>query len=184
MLIERRSAFSRWKSRSKATPRRPSTSEGAGAFLTVRKVGDQVSENAERQAGETVRNLRHSLINHLQVISGWLQLDRPDRAREHAEALGSRMAAESEAMRILPPSMALAVVELSLEAETHGVSLQWQVQTPCTLFSEERVADLNQRVRLTMNLAASRANQERQLIITLGPGEEVVLHTPKLAGEG
>lgn len=143
-----------------------------------------MSENAVRHAVETVRNQRHSFINHLQVISGWLQLDRPDRARQHAEALGARMSAESDVMRALPPSMALTLVVLSLEAETFGVSVDWRLQTPVTPFSEERLAELCLRARAAMNLATAFADEERQLVITFGPGDHFVLHTPNLAGEG
>ncbi len=143
-----------------------------------------MSEDFVRRAFETVRNQRHSFINHLQVISGWLQLERPDRARQHLEALGVRMSAESDVIRALPPAMALTVIVLSLEAETFGVSVDWCLLPPITSFSEERLADLSLRARAAMSQSAALADERRQLIVTFGPGDQFALHTPNLAGEG
>lgn len=77
-----------------------------------------------------LRRQRHSFLNHLQVISGWLQLNQPERARKYLDGVAARMTGESEALRQASPNLALLMLDLGLEAETHGVALGWQVSHP------------------------------------------------------
>jgi hypothetical protein len=144
---------------------------------------DQVTAG---QALEMLRRQRHSFLNQLQVISGWLQLGSPERALRYLEQVAGRMAHESEVLRQVPPTVGLAVLQLGLEAEVHGIQLQWQVDgwdgEPA------RVDALVERVRAVIRALATEGAEgqrpeEKRIMIRLGP-EGLTVHTPPAAGEG
>lgn len=132
------------------------------------------------EALHLLRRQRHSFLNHLQVISGWLQLNRPERAMQYLETVAARITGESDVLRQVPAALSLLVLELGLEAETHGVRLDWQLsgggaaQVP----TEEDLADLRQRV-----LAEISAGARSGLVIRLAD-DGFSVHTPSGKGEG
>lgn len=137
-------------------------------------------ENTGAEALHLLRRQRHSFLNHLQVISGWLQLGRTDRAQQYLETVAARMTGESDVMRQTPVALSLLVLELGLEAETHGVQLNWQLGggTAAQVVSEEELAGLRRRV-----MAELAAGASGDLVIRLADGGFSV-HTPSSKGEG
>lgn len=75
-----------------------------------------------------LRNQRHSFMNHLQVISGWLQLNKPERAYEYLDQVAARIEAEGNILRLGSPSVALSVLSTSALAESHGVRIEHHLQ--------------------------------------------------------
>lgn len=131
------------------------------------------------EALHLLRRQRHSFLNHLQVISGWLQLGRSERAQQYLETVAARMTGESDVLRQAPAAMSLLVLELGLEAETHGVQLDWQLGGgPAPVVADEQLADLRQQV-----LGQLSAGTEGRLVIRLAEGGFSV-HTPSGKGEG
>jgi hypothetical protein len=132
------------------------------------------------QAMSLLRRQRHSLLNHLQVVSGWLQLGQPDRARRYLDVLAQRLEAESEALRAAPPALGLAMLELNLRAETYGATIEWRWQ------ASPELADpgaLSRAVEEALEAVARLSEGARRLVVDLGP-EGVAVHTPSGGNEG
>ncbi len=133
-----------------------------------------MGENHSEQTVALLRSQRHSFMNHLQVISGWLQLGRPDRARQYLESIASRMSGEGEAVRQVSSSTALAIMTLGLEAETYGVHLDWRVRKPAPSYGDEALEGLMARVREAFELVSALPEAERRVQVDLG--ERIDLH--------
>jgi len=93
----------------------------------------------EQRALALLREQRHSFLNHLQVISGWLQLGRAERAAQYLNEVSARVAGESEVLRRAPVSLGLLLIEAGLEAETYGVTLRWQIDSPAEAVALEPI---------------------------------------------
>ncbi len=133
-------------------------------------------------AVELARKQRHSFLNHLQVISGWLQLGQPDRARAYLDEVAARMAAEGDVVRSLPPAVSLHVLELSLEAERYAVQLDWQVEPGAESAPAEILTASRETVSRALADGAAEAAAVRRMAVRIGPGGFGV-HTPPGEGE-
>lgn len=126
------------------------------------------------------RGQRHSFMNHLQVISGWLQLGKAERATEYIARMAARMEAESQVLqRIEHPEVGLFVVAAGLDAEPYGASLEWRLTGPVDLAGLDPARDL---IQAELQRAARQPEGQRRLIITLGT--PITVHTPSVQGEG
>lgn len=143
-----------------------------------------MSGNQENHTFALLRGQRHSFMNHLQVISGWLQLNRPDRAQQYLETLASRLATESEAIRRLPPELGQAVIALAMDAETYGVSVDWQVSPGVTSLPAEALEDLMVEARAALKAESLQPDEKRRMVIRFGPGESFSLHSASRGSEG
>lgn len=70
---------------------------------------------------------RHRLYNHLQVLSGWLELGRPDRAQIYIQNLMDDSAA-GDWIRPLPAWIQLLWWYIDSLAEARGIPLQWTMR--------------------------------------------------------
>ncbi|HYG59558.1 MAG TPA: Spo0B domain-containing protein [Symbiobacteriaceae bacterium] len=136
---------------------------------------DQLSA---KRAMNLVRRQRHSFLNHLQVISGWLQLGQPERARRYLDTIAGRMSAESEVIRRAPAALGHLMLELGLVAETHGVELEWRL-------SEAPACDLeNIRQAVMQALPASTAPPEAARLVVLVTAGGASVHRAPFEREG
>lgn len=106
---------------------------------------------------QLLRRQRHSFLNHLQVISGWLQLEKPERARQYLENVAARMTGESDVLRQASPGLALLMLELGLEAETHGAHLDWRMAGPGPVLADEQLDCLREAVLAALQTVAPGA---------------------------
>jgi hypothetical protein len=90
-----------------------------------------------RGTAEAVRRHRHRFANHVQVISGWLEVGRADRAQQYLDTL---MAAQSSWLRRLPSWYQVWIWVLDSQAEAAGVPLTWQVADDVSLVAAVRLA--------------------------------------------
>ncbi|HYF76177.1 MAG TPA: Spo0B domain-containing protein [Symbiobacteriaceae bacterium] len=135
----------------------------------------------DAEALHLLRRQRHSFLNHLQVISGWLQLGRSERAQQYLETVAARMTGESDVLRQAPADLSLLVLELGLEAETHGVQLEWQLGVgggPVRAVNDEQLVDLRRRVLGLLSAGAPGGIAIRQ------EDGGFSVHTPSGKGEG
>lgn len=124
---------------------------------------------------------RHSFLNHLQVISGWLQLGQPDRARTYLDRLAERLAGDGQAVRSLSAEYGLLIADLNLEAEAHGVLVEWQV---CGTAPEHTdPAPTRAKVIAALEAASLQPESRRQIRVCIGP-TGFSIHTAPEAGEG
>ena len=61
---------------------------------------------------EIIREQRHSFINHLQVISGYLQLNRAEDAQRYLESVARELAQFSQINRVQRPELALTLLTI------------------------------------------------------------------------
>lgn len=126
-----------------------------------------------------LRGQRHSFMNHLQVVSGWLQLGKSERAIQYINRLAARMDAEGQVLGQVEPPVGIFILTMGVEAEPFGVTLEWQVTGPADPAQLDAVRD---QVMAALPIASRRAEGERRLMITLGPSIRV--HMPFVPGEG
>lgn len=123
-----------------------------------------------------VRAQRHSFVNHLQVISGWLQLGQPERARQYLLAVAARLEVEAAAARTEPPALALVLLQVARAAELHNVELQWEVQVAAEqLLAPAVLTGLRQRLMAAVAAAAGRG--VRLLVRVDAAGGGLRVHT-------
>lgn len=133
------------------------------------------------RALELLRTQRHHFMNHLQVISGWLQLGKAERAIQYIDRVAARMEAERQALRRLErPEAALFVLDMGLRAESYGVALEWRLTGPVDPAALPEAAE---RVAAALEQASHLPEGARRLVITLGSTIDV-LHTSSSVGEG
>lgn len=73
------------------------------------------------------RDLRHETVNHCQVVSGWLQMNRTDRAHQYVHEVAQSLGAASVLVR-QPSALALCLLETHTLAARLGVSVAWDVE--------------------------------------------------------
>jgi hypothetical protein len=73
--------------------------------------------------------LRHGFLNDLQVLSGWLQLDRPKLAAEYLERAQSRLR-ESSWAALRDPDLEAVLFLAKMEAESAGLSFRAALWEP------------------------------------------------------
>lgn len=112
---------------------------GAGSYLAPRpwRLGAVVLLVAvtvlwERRRGmrrlvEFSRRMRHRHSNHLQVMAGWIDLGRTDRAHAYLEAVLARGGEEARWHRELPLTWLYAVLALDAMGEARGLRIEWHV---------------------------------------------------------
>lgn len=83
----------------------------------------------DAQAVLLARLLRHSFLNDLQIISGWLQLGNVGRASAQAEQVRDRLVREGQLMRIKPAGLIMALLNRGVWAEANGVRMTYVVAT-------------------------------------------------------
>ncbi|HEY3363718.1 MAG TPA: Spo0B domain-containing protein [Symbiobacteriaceae bacterium] len=127
-----------------------------------------------------LRRQRHSFLNHLQVISGWLQLNQPDRARRYLETVADTIAADAQAVRSVSPELGLVLLDLTLEAEAYGARIEWRVKGD---LPEAAATEFRAAVIKACATVAALADDQRTVTVTLESGGFTV-HTPLSAGEG
>ena len=78
---------------------------------------------------EIIREQRHSFINHLQVISGYLQLGRAEEAKTYINNTAKDMAQLSQINRIKFPDLALALLYIISQGSKEGIETDLAVES-------------------------------------------------------
>jgi len=78
---------------------------------------------------EIIQVQRHDFLNHLQVISGLLQLNKVERAREYINQVGLEIAHSSKTSRIKIPEVTLALLYCLNEAAKCQVEVELTVNS-------------------------------------------------------
>ena len=73
-----------------------------------------------------LRRMRHDFANHLQVISGYLQLGQPDQVQEYLQTLMEGLDAERAIFASLPAPASLYFYEQLLKAYDLGITLRFE----------------------------------------------------------
>lgn len=78
---------------------------------------------------EVFRVQRHDFINHLQVISGLLQLGKLDRVNEYIAKISQDFASEGLITRLDYPELVAVLLIKKMEAVQHGICFQFGTNT-------------------------------------------------------
>lgn len=70
---------------------------------------------------------RHAMMNHLQVVAGWLQLGQPERAEEYIGQLKESLQDETKLARAAEPRVAAVFILRRGLAEACGIDLTFKV---------------------------------------------------------
>lgn len=78
---------------------------------------------------EVIQVQRHDFLNHLQVISGLLQLNKGERVRDYIQQVSKEYERLSRITRIKSPEVKALLLIANNEAIKHQVELQFDIQT-------------------------------------------------------
>lgn len=93
---------------------------------------------ARRPAGEPsptadlvrlLRVQRHGFLNHLQVISGWLQLKRPERALHYIDVVRRKREQDGRLLKLADWRLLALLLDKTASAETAEVEVEWQIDS-------------------------------------------------------
>lgn len=70
---------------------------------------------------------RHAIMNHLQVVLGWLQLGQPEKAEEYISILEEGLTGETRLVRSTMPEAAATLILRRGRAEDCGIELTFHV---------------------------------------------------------
>lgn len=76
-----------------------------------------------------IQDQRHCYLNHLQVLSGFLQLDKIEKAREYINRVSAELALLAGAARIKLPEVSAALIIAVNEAGGYQVDTELSVET-------------------------------------------------------
>lgn len=74
-----------------------------------------------------LRIQRHGFINQLQVISGWLQLGKPERALQYIDSVRRKREQDGRLLRISNWRLLALLLDKTAAAETAEVEVDWRV---------------------------------------------------------
>ncbi len=111
--------------------RRRASGAGEGA-----ETADETRRKVEKQAVSLLRNRRHAYLNHLQVISGWLQLGNLDRAIASLEQALEGMERENRFIRAADPSLVALILAKEEKARSRGLELEAAIDAGLTAAEE------------------------------------------------
>lgn len=90
------------------------------ALATAATTGDA-------QAVTMFRTLRHTVMNDLQIVLGWLQLGNLQRATEQSEIVRERLVREGQLMTVKPAGLIHGILSRSAWAEANGIRVTYVV---------------------------------------------------------
>lgn len=97
---------------------------------------------------EVMRRHRHDFLNHLQVVSGFLQLGKVDRALEYIRRVSGEMEKLGAILRLKYPQMATLLLKNSLLAQDKQIDLDLDLATDLHSWTapDEHVFALSRRM--------------------------------------
>jgi sensor histidine kinase regulating citrate/malate metabolism len=78
---------------------------------------------------EIIQEQRHSFLNHLQIISGLLQLNKFEQARDYVKTIGQEIAQTSKTSRIKIPQLALTLLYFVHEGAKYEVKVELDIES-------------------------------------------------------
>lgn len=123
---------------------------------------------------EVVRIQRHDFLNHLQVISGLLQLNKADRAREYIGQVSREIGRDSKTSRIKIPEVEAALLGGFYDAANFEIEVRLSANTgmeECRLPGPVAGEVLEKIIALALSALAASKNGPRRLEIVFDEHE-------------
>ncbi|SMB92838.1 hypothetical protein SAMN00808754_0721 [Thermanaeromonas toyohensis ToBE] len=121
-----------------------------------------------------LRGQKHEFLNHLQVILGFLQLGKPERALVYTKEVAAKIEKNGRLMRLKPPEVAFQCQLKLEEAARYQVSVEVQMETEMEellLPGEIATALLEPAWDLALS-AVGRKGEGKELFLTISETEE------------
>lgn len=93
-----------------------------------RHMARELREKLGQNLLTVIRNQRHGFINHLQVISGWLQLGKPEHVLEYIDSIRRKREQEGQILRVKNLEMQGLLLGKSSLAEAAELDMRWEVE--------------------------------------------------------
>jgi hypothetical protein len=125
---------------------------------------------SDAEWADVVRHERHMWLNHMQVISGWLQLDNAAKAGAYVQGVVERMQGLSQALRKASPPLVGLLVETQAMGERHGVRVEVRppaADSPLLTVAPDQFAILRGTVLELLKATAETPGEEPQLHVAL-----------------
>ncbi|MFE3576193.1 GHKL domain-containing protein [Lysinibacillus sp. NPDC059133] len=116
----------------------------------------------------SVSSLRHDFTNHIQVLHGFLQLDKPDQAKQYLSSLSKEVQAiNSLKLNIDHPGLSILLQTKKLTAQNHNIEMDFTVTQD--EFNKIKTTDLIKILSNLIDNAIDAANElpEEQRKITI-----------------
>jgi two-component system, LytTR family, sensor histidine kinase AgrC len=116
----------------------------------------------------SVSSLRHDFTNHIQVLHGFLQLDKPDQAKQYIYSLSKEVQAiKSLKLNIEHPGLSILLQTKKLTAQNHNIDMDFSVSQD--EFNKIKTTDLIKILSNLIDNAIDAANElpEEQRKITI-----------------
>ncbi|WP_406678665.1 Spo0B domain-containing protein [Neomoorella carbonis] len=118
-----------------------------------------------------LRRQRHDILNHLQVISGYLQLQKSDRALSYLQEVVGELEQLGRLMRLKQPDLALLSLLKMEQVAARGITLTLAVHTMMENLTMDNKAALA-LWEAAWDLAVALAGEGNTLQVSLTEGEE------------
>ncbi|MEG6523121.1 Spo0B domain-containing protein [Desulfotomaculum sp. 1211_IL3151] len=134
---------------------------------------------------EIIQVQRHDFLNHLQVISGLLQLNKGDRVRDYINQVCQQYENYSKITRIKSPEILAVLLVGSNEANKSQIDIQYDIQTNLATLNvpgEVVASALNRCIKQALKFLAPPEVNDRKMKLTISEGEKKI--TIKLGFSG
>lgn len=124
---------------------------------------------------EVIQVQRHDFLNHLQVISGFLQLNKPERIREYIELVTIEMRVMGQTARLKIPAVTAALLVGFNEAAKYQAEMKLTVNTnlaQCTVPGPVVGEALENVLHCYFKNLSSPESGERNFVIRIVESEE------------
>ncbi|MCY9547865.1 GHKL domain-containing protein [Lysinibacillus xylanilyticus] len=106
----------------------------------------------------SVSSLRHDFTNHIQVLHGFLQLDKPDQAKQYLYSLSKEVQAiKSLKLNIDNPGLSILLQTKKLTAQNHNIDMDFSVSDDA--FNKIKTTDLIKILSNLIDNAIDAANE-------------------------
>ncbi len=127
---------------------------------------------------EFVSVQRHDFLNHLQVISGLVQLNKSDRVKDYIRQVCMDIERLSRVIHLKNPYVAAALMLGNHQAEMHQVVIEFNIQTDfdeCAIPAEEIGGVLYEVLSRAVNYLASPEISGRRIALSLAESDKKYL---------
>lgn len=129
-----------------------------------------MATEAESVLLQFLRRQRHDFLNHLQVISGFIQLGQLERAMEYVQRVSRDLELPGAVFRIKVTEVAVFLLGHLIEAEDHQVEVRYEVATDFGDWSGETgpvLAAMERLWQAAMGHIRNLEDDERQIAVRM-----------------
>ncbi|MDA8235285.1 MAG: Spo0B domain-containing protein [Clostridia bacterium] len=123
---------------------------------------------------EVLRVQKHDFLNHLQVISGYLQLDKAEKARDYIQQVSHEIYHSGMITKLRLPEVAINLLILKNEAVHYGVNLDISMETELEyagIAGESLGATVYKMIGIALEQASKSGINSPFCQVKLSPGE-------------